>query len=196
MLESIPGTYMSTSEKTPSRAYPYTAWTLTSGFTAREVEMVKPYRAYGHADYGDESAAGKIYRLCDLFASREAAVTEGWARVDKQVADQKKKSAVLQKKRDALNNSVGAMSPLRRMGPGSVEISAEELADLRLAAEHLAFLEAHPNRVNHAVGYHGGEDGWVYTSPEGHHHQAEGFRDAIRMAIVHNAADKPARRRA
>jgi hypothetical protein len=99
------------------RTYPYNAWVLTPSFKPKEVELVKPYRAFGGQDYGDLTETGKMYGVTEMFPTKRAAVQEGWRRVDKQKADLDKKLIGIAKKRKALQEATRDLEPARAALP-------------------------------------------------------------------------------
>jgi hypothetical protein len=91
------------------RTYPRKAWVLLPSFKPKEVELVKPYRAFGGLDYGDLTETGKMYQVAELFDTKRAAVDEGWRRVDEQKAALDKKLINIAKKRKALQAATGEL---------------------------------------------------------------------------------------
>lgn len=84
-----------------SRTYPYKAWTLQPSFKPVEVELTDlNYKGYDREF--DQTEKCKAYDLRNLFTSKEAAVTEGWARIEKQEADILKRQTAIDKRKDAL----------------------------------------------------------------------------------------------
>lgn len=92
------------------RVYPRKVWVLTPSFKPKEVEVVRPYVSYGSQDYGDLTAATKLYAVSEMFDSKRAAIDEGWRRVDKQKADLDKKLIGIAKRRKALQAATGELS--------------------------------------------------------------------------------------
>lgn len=86
------------------RTYPYKAWVLQPSFKPKEVELVKPYVAWSD-HYGDETASKKVYRLNEIFPSKEKAIEEGWRRIKRQEADLDKRQESLNKKKTALTKA-------------------------------------------------------------------------------------------
>ena len=85
------------------RTYPYQGWVLTHTFKPKEVTLTARY-GYASQDYGDLTDSNKLYALSEIFPSKEAAITEGWARVhaqqcklDKAQTTLNKRSATLKK---------------------------------------------------------------------------------------------------
>jgi len=64
------------------RSYPYKAWILMPSFKPVEVEFVQEYRSFSES-YGDVTDKGKIVRKDEIFASKEAAISAGHARLVK-----------------------------------------------------------------------------------------------------------------
>lgn len=85
------------------KTYPYTAWRLMPSFKPVEVVLTKEYASFGKSAW-DISDQGKVIEHCDIFATRDAAITEGLARLaiqqgslDAKQANIDKRSAVLKK---------------------------------------------------------------------------------------------------
>ena len=92
-----------------NRIYPRKAWVLQPSFKPKEVELIKPYRSFGGADYGDLTAESKLYAASEMFDTMRAAVDEGWRRIEKQQADLDKKAANLAKRKKALQAATAAL---------------------------------------------------------------------------------------
>jgi len=89
--------------KQNARTYPYTAWVLTRSFVVVEVEVVGP-TADGQ---NERSIKGKWYAPDTLFASHDAAVEAGRARIETARADIARRVAVLEEKSALLDRLSG-----------------------------------------------------------------------------------------
>lgn len=86
------------------RTYPRNAWVLAPSFKPVEVELIKPYGSNYH-DYGDLTAASKLYAPSEMHDSKALAIAAGWALVEKQQAKLDKMALTLGKKRAALTKA-------------------------------------------------------------------------------------------
>ena len=91
------------------RTYPRAVWVLMPSFKPKEVEVVRKYGSNYH-DYGDLTAAGKLYAPFDMFPTKRAAIEAGWLRVDKQKADLDKRLCAIKKKRDQLQKATAELA--------------------------------------------------------------------------------------
>lgn len=87
-----------------TRTYPRTVWVLTPSFNIKAVEVVKQYGSR-YTDYGDLTAAGKCYAVCDMHDSFDAAVADGRAQIEKQGEDLRKRMSSLLKRKAALTKA-------------------------------------------------------------------------------------------
>lgn len=82
--------------------YPYTAWTLQPSFKPVEVQIVRNY----HGTW-EQTDSGKTIMAAALFPTKEAAIADGWKRVEEMQAALDKRTENLRKKRAALNKAAG-----------------------------------------------------------------------------------------
>jgi len=83
------------------KTYPYTAWRLMPSFKPVEVVLTKEYASFGKSVW-DISDQGKVIEHCDIFATRDAAITEGLARLATQQIKLDKKQVNIDKRKVAL----------------------------------------------------------------------------------------------
>lgn len=92
-----------------TRTYPYKAWTLKPSFAPVEVELVaQSWPGLLAHDKWDATEKRKHYATDDLFPTKADAITEGWARIEKQAANLAKSLETLEKKREALRKAGAA----------------------------------------------------------------------------------------
>jgi hypothetical protein len=56
------------------RAYPYTAWVLNQLDQPKRVKFYEAASSPGRFNLGDVAKKGKVYLLCEIFPTKEAAL--------------------------------------------------------------------------------------------------------------------------